>query len=189
MSLIDDDPVFETAGEHEALHLIRQAIEVVANARPLPLSSSVRIEPEEVLSLLDEAVAQLPEELRAARWLLKERDEHLAKMHLEGEQILDEARSRAEKMVDRAEIVRQAKRKSQQLVTDAEDEARKKKHEAEDWCDQQLAKFEIVLDRTTKMVHAGRDKLRSVPQAPAAPLSEEDQAADDAANAFFDQDL
>jgi hypothetical protein len=189
MSLIDDDPVFETAGEHESLHLIRQAIEVVANARPLPLSSSVRIEPEEVLSLLDEAVAQLPEELRAARWLLKERDEHLAKMHLEGEQILDEARSRAEKMVDRAEIVRQAKRKSQQLVTDAEDEARKKKHEAEDWCDQQLAKFEIVLDRTTKMVHAGRDKLRSVPQAPAAPLSEEDQAADDAANAFFDQDL
>ena len=65
----------------------------------------------------------------------------------------------------------------------------KKKHEAEDWCDQQLAKFEIVLDRTTKMVHAGRDKLRSVPQAPAAPLSAEDQAADDAANAFFDQDL
>jgi DNA polymerase III psi subunit len=186
MSLIDDDPVFETAGEHEALHLIRQAIEVVANARPLPLSSSVRIEPDEVLSLLDEAVAQLPEELRAARWLLKERDEHLAKMHLEGEQILDEARSRAEKMVDRAEIVRQAKRKSQQLVSD---EARKKKHEAEDWCDQQLAKFEIVLDRTTKMVHAGRDKLRSVPQAPAAPLSEEDQAADDAANAFFDQDV
>jgi uncharacterized protein YcaQ len=189
MSLIDDDPVFETAGEQESLHLIRQAIEVVANARPLPLSSSVRIEPDEVLSLLDEALAQLPEELRAARWLLKERDEHLAKMRLEGEQILDEARSRAEKMVDRAEIVRQAKRKSQQLVTDAEDEARKKKHEAEDWCDQQLAKFEIVLDRTMKMVHAGRDKLRSVPQAPAAPLSEEDQAADDAANAFFDQDV
>lgn len=45
----------------------------------------------------------------------------------------------------------------------------------------------VVVDLTRP--GAGREKLRSVPQAPAAPLSEEDQAADDAANAFFDQDV
>ncbi len=188
MSAIDEDPVFQGAGEHESVHLIRQAIDVIANARPLPLSSSVRIEPEEVLALLDDALAQLPEELRQARWLLKEREEFLAKVQLEAEQLLDEARARAEKMVARQEIVRMAKVTSQKITTEAEDEARRKKHEAEDWCDQHLARFEIVLDRTRKTVSAGRDKLRTIPLAPSAG-AEFDQAAEDAANAFFDQDI
>jgi F0F1-type ATP synthase membrane subunit b/b' len=188
MSAIDEDPVFQGAGEHESVHLIRQAIDVIANARPLPLSSSVRIEPEEILALLDDALAQLPDELRQARWLLKEREEFLAKVQLEADQLLDEARARAEKLVARQEIVRMAKLSAQKMQTEAEDESRRKKHEAEDWCDQQLARFEIVLDRTAKTVAAGREKLRTIPLA--TPSSAEyDAAADEAAKAFFDQDL
>jgi DNA polymerase III psi subunit len=198
MSEVDEDPLyedagfesaaFEGAGEHESVRLMRQAIDIIANARPLPLSSSVRIEPEEVLALLDDAVAQLPDELRQARWLLKEREEFLAKVQLEAEQLLDDARARAEKMVARQEIVRMSKLSAQKMRTEAEDDARRQKHEAEDWCDQHLARFEIVLDRTMKTVEAGRKKLRTIPLA-GATGSVGDQASDDAAKAFFDQDI
>ena len=40
----------------------------------MPLSTSVMIQKDEILELLDEALERRPEELRAARWLLKERE-------------------------------------------------------------------------------------------------------------------
>ncbi len=200
MSVIDDDPVFEAADEHEAVALIRQAIDVVNAAKPMFASSSVRIEPAEVLDLLEAAVAQLPDELRQARWLLKERKEFLDKVEREGEEILDEARNRAETLVSRQEIVRAAKSRAQKLNDEAEADSRKKKRETEDWCDQHLARFEIVLDRTAKTVKAGRDRLQKVAAenlgpsglgglaSPLAGGALPDDESDDTASRFFDQD-
>ncbi len=198
MSVIDDDPVFEAADEHESVALIRRAIDAISSAKPMFASSSVRIEPAEVLDLLEAAVAQLPEELRQARWLLKERKEFLDKVSREGDEILDEARTRAERLVSRQEIVRTAKSKAQKLVDEAEAESRHKKRETEDWCDQHLARFEIVLDRTVKTVKAGRDRLQQVAAETNGPSplkglngglqAPHDPEADDTANRFFDQD-
>lgn len=186
MERFDDDAAFEVAGEHESVALVRQAMDVIAQARPLPLSSSVRVEPEELLTLLEDALARLPEEIRQARWLLKEREEFLAKVQREGDEILDEARTRAETLVGRQEIVRQARLTAQKTIEDAEAEARRKMREAEDWCDQQLARFEIVLDRTTKTVQAGRERLRSIEL---ATEGSGEPVGDEADAAFFDQDL
>jgi vacuolar-type H+-ATPase subunit H len=183
-----DDPVFESAGEHESVALLRRAIEIVESARPLPLSSSVRIEPNDVLDLLHTAVAQLPEELRQARWLLKERDEFLAKVQSEADDILEEARVRAEQLVSRQEIVRQARHSAKSAVETAEADARRMRHEAEDWVDKELAKFEIVLDRTIKTVQAGREKLRVTPLPEAAPGDIDHIEGDDDTD-FFDQDI
>ena len=69
--------------------LLRRACRPDRRARPMPLSASVMINKEEVLELLDEAIERLPEELRAARWLLKEREEFLAKVRAEGDEILE----------------------------------------------------------------------------------------------------
>ncbi|MEO6628066.1 MAG: hypothetical protein ABIP03_05795, partial [Aquihabitans sp.] len=66
----------------DAEDLLRRVGELVAAARPMPLSSSAMINKEEVLELLEEAQARLPDELREARWLRKERDEYLAKMRV-----------------------------------------------------------------------------------------------------------
>jgi len=185
MQGFDDDAAFEGAGEHEAVALLRQAIDIIAQARPLPLSSSVRVEPDELLELLDEALQRLPEEIRQARWLLKEREEFLAKVQREGDEILDEARARAEVLVGRQEIVRQARITAQKTLEDAEADARRRMREAEDWCDQHLARFEIVLDRTMKTVQAGRERLRAVQAANEGPGGD---VVDDADEGFFDQD-
>ena len=76
--------------------LLRRVADVVGNAKPIPLSTTVRLEnKDEVLELLDEAVKRLPEELKRARWLLKEREEFLAKTQREAEDMLNDARARA----------------------------------------------------------------------------------------------
>jgi hypothetical protein len=179
----------------ESETLLRRVAELIAGARPMPLSSSVMINKEEVLELLEEAIARLPDELRAARWLLKERDEFLTKVRREGDDILDQARARSERMVQRTEVVKAADQRARQLVERAEDESRRLRLEAEDFVDQKLASFEIVLERTMKMVAAGRAKLQATPMSadeaqpidPDAPRPRRDPAPDPT-RPFFDQD-
>lgn len=166
--------------------LLRRVSEMISGARPMPLSASVMINKEEVLELLDEALERLPDELRAARWLLKERDEFLAKTRRDADDILDEARARAERMVQRTEVVKAAELRARQTIDAADDEARRLRLECEDYCDQKLASFEIVLERTLKTVSAGRSKLQGNPLSGEVPVVEVDES--DQSQSFFDQD-
>lgn len=175
------------AAESEAL--LARVIEIIEAARPMPLSASSMINKEEVLDLLDEAVARLPDELRAARWLLKEREEFLAKVRREGDEILEQARSQAERMVQRTEVVKAAEQRARQIVEAAEAEARRMRHETEDFCDQKLASFEIVLERTLKMVGAGRAKLQAMPVLHGDHDDELSESDEELAHHLFDQDL
>jgi regulator of protease activity HflC (stomatin/prohibitin superfamily) len=148
--------------------LLRRVIDILNGCRTLPLSSSVRLDNrDEVIELLEEASQRLPDELKQARWLLRERTEFLEKRQREADDILEAARVRAEGMVQRTEIVRESEHAARRTVDDARDEARRLRHEAEDYCDQKLAAFEIVLERTIKTVQAGREKLSVIPPPPA----------------------
>lgn len=172
---------FEPLDTEELLLRTRDQIET---ARSVPMSASVMVNRDELLALVDDALQALPEEIRQARWLLKEREEFLAKARREAEDIIDAGRQQAERMVERTEVVREARRRAQQVVDDAEAQARAIKHEAEDYIDQKLASFEVVLDRTMQAVQRGRERLQVVVELPEAEVVAEPEEG-----AFFDQDL
>ena len=140
--------------------LIRRAIDIVDNAKSMPLSASVIVARDDMLAVLEAAIENLPLEIRQANWMLKERAEFLAKMEREGDEILRAARERAERMVQRSELVREAQRTAERLVTEAQEKARRLEHEADDYCDQKLAGFEVILEKTYRTVQGGRQKLR-----------------------------
>ena len=179
---VEDEPPVEPIGIEPILH---QLLDVLATAKSMPLSSSVMVSREEVVSLLQSALDSLPEELRQARWLLRERDEFMAERTRDAEALLDEVRAQAEHMVQRTEIVRQANAVAQRILDDANDEARILRHQAEDFVDTKLAGMEIVLDRLTRTVQAGRAKL-AVPALD--PTPSEDGIGDTEVGGFFDQD-
>jgi vacuolar-type H+-ATPase subunit H len=137
---------------------------MIGSARALPLSSSVKLDnKEEILELLREAMERLPEELRQARWMLKEREEFLASTQRKAEELVEAARSEAQRMVQRTEIVKEAQTQARRTVETAREEARRMRLEAEDYADQRLAQFEIILERTLKTVAGGRQKLSGLP--------------------------
>jgi hypothetical protein len=170
----------------DAEELLRRVADLIAAARPMPLSSSVMINKDEVLELLDDAIAKLPDELREARWLRKEREEYLAKMRADGDDIIEAARTRVEQMVQRTEVVKAAEHRARRIVDAAEAEARRLRLECEDFCDQKLASFEIVLERTLKLVGSGREKLQATNLARPETAPEPEAPATD--EGFFDQD-
>jgi hypothetical protein len=184
--------VEEAEQELSAEAVISQVLDIINSAKSMPLSSSVIVSREEVVGLLRAALDRLPDELRQARWLLREREEFLAERTREAETLIEEVRAQAERMVQRTEIVRQANSVAQRILDDANDEARTMRHEAEDFCDQKLAGMEIVLDRLIKTVRYGRDKLASPPApAPVEPERESPRAVAGSTeeDGFFDQDV
>lgn len=184
---LEEGPASEHAPEVEGL--ISEARSVLAGARPMPLSTSSIIHADEVIELLERALEALPEELRAARWLLRERDEYLEQVRLEGEEILAVARSRAERMVERTEVAKSAEHRAQRLIADAEAEGRRMRRETEDFCDARLASLEGVLDRTRAVVVTGRNRLQGVqPTIDLADEADELDAENERAG-FFDQDF
>lgn len=167
----------------DAEELLRRVADLIAGARPVPLSASAMINKEEVLEMLEEAIEHLPDELREARWLRKEREEYLTKMRDDGDEILDAARAHAERMVQRTEVVKSAEHRARRIIDGASAEARRLRLECEDFCDQKLAGFEIVLERTLKVVGSGREKLQATNLARGEPPELESEAADQ----YFDQ--
>lgn len=167
--------------------LVRQAIHILEQAKPMPLSTSSIINKEELLAVLQQALAALPEELRSARWILKERAALLARMQQEGEEIVASARNRAEQMVQRSEVARAAELKARKLVSEAEDRTRRMRLETEDWCDQKLAGFESSLQRMVAVVAKGRERLGIAPTDLVPGQAAEPAAQDE--DDVFDQDL
>ena len=166
--------------------LLTQAVRMVERSRPMPFSTSVMINGEEVLTVLRQAFAALPEELRAARWMLKERDDLRLRAQREGEEIIAAARARAEQMVQRSEVVRAAELQARRTVSGAEGQAMRMKLETEDWCDQRLATFEATLQKTLNAVLTGRQRLQDTRLPMRRELAPKPDPDDDD---IFDQDL
>jgi hypothetical protein len=89
----------ETLDTEELILQVRDHIEA---ARSVPMSASVMVNRDELVGLLEDAVQALPEEIRQARWLLKEREEFLAKARREAEDIIDAGRQQAQRRRCRA---------------------------------------------------------------------------------------
>ena len=171
----------------EVEDLLSEAIEMIEESPPLPLSNSLRVNGEPLLDVLHQAIASLPEELRAARWLLREREEYLAGVRREGDEIMAVARSQAERMVERTEVSKSAELRAKRIIADAEAEARRMRRETEDFCDARLASLEGILDRTRTVVATGRNRLQGT-----TTIDLRDEPAPDPAPApsgLFDQDV
>jgi hypothetical protein len=62
----------------DVLVLIDKLDDLVHNAKQVPLTDQVRVDKEEIYDILDQMRATIPEEIKQARWIVKERQEMLA---------------------------------------------------------------------------------------------------------------
>jgi hypothetical protein len=149
--------------------------EMVREAKAMPLSSSVLVNRDEVLDLIGEMQEALPDEIKQARWIVKDREDLLAKARADAEGIVERARSEQLSMARHEEVLSRAAEESQRVLAEADEQARSMRREAEEYVDSKLAQFEIALRRiledtqvssralakTLDQVEVGREKLRA----------------------------
>ena len=165
--------------------------EIVREAKAMPLSSSVLVNRDEVLDLIAEMQEALPNEIKQARWIVKDREDLLAKARTDAETIVEQARAKQLSMARQEAVVARAGEEAERLLGEADEQARSMRREAEEYVDAKLAQFEIALRRvleesqssvralakTLDQVELGRERLRTPGTAAAQALGETDAEA------------
>ena len=144
----------------DVLVLIDRLDDLLHNAKAVPLTDQVRIDRDEIFGILDEMRATIPEEVKQARWIVKERQEMLGEAKREVDRLLAEAREQALREASQTEIVKIAERQAQDIVGEARRTAWETKLEMDDWADSILATLDTNLDRFLPAVRRGRQGLR-----------------------------
>ena len=153
---------------------LQQMEDMIREAKSMPLSSSALLNREEMLELVAQMREVLPEEIKQARWVVKDREELLTKARRDSQRIVEEAEQEQLRMATREEVVKRAEAEADRILAEAREEARRMRLEAEDYVDAKLAQFEIALQRsseelaatktalgrTLEQVEGGRERLR-----------------------------
>jgi cell division septum initiation protein DivIVA len=167
---------------------LQQLEDMVRDAKSMPLSSSALVNRDEVLEMLQEMREGLPEEIKQARWIVKDREELLAKARADAEKLVESAREEQLRLARKEEIVERAREEADRMVAEADDQVRTMRQEAEDYVDGKLAQFEIALRKiledaqatsrglakTLDQVELGRERLRAPTTAAEAEFAPED---------------
>ena len=143
----------------DVLVLIDKLDDLVHNAKQVPLTDQVRVDKEEIYDLLDQMRATIPEEIKQARWIVKERQEMLAEAKREAERIITDARERQDQLIAQEEVTREGERAAEDIVEDAHAREREIRLGAEDYADEVLHSLEENLTRFISAVQRGRDRL------------------------------
>ncbi|MEX1044363.1 MAG: hypothetical protein WD532_12105 [Acidimicrobiia bacterium] len=159
-------PTF-TVGELQ--EMIDAMIVQLEEAKSMPLSANVLVDKDGFLSMLHRMRVAMPDELRAARWMVREREAFVARTNERAEEIIDRAKSESRRLVSESYILAEAVEEANILVRRAEGEARRLRLEAEDEIEASLEKIESLLASVLTRVHSTRAELHEARPAPPEP--------------------
>ena len=140
-------------------------------AKTMPLSSNALVDRDQFLAKLEALRVSLPDELRAARWMVREREAFVSRTNEKAREIIDNARIEADALVAESSIVREAVEEANILVRRAEGDARRLRLEAEDDIERNLQRVEHLLAELTARVQGTRAEFHQArPKPPEVPI-------------------
>lgn len=168
------DPAEPAASQPELediLDIVDDLIVHLHEAKTMPLSSNALVDRELFLTKLETLRASLPDDLRAARWMVREREAFISRTNEKAREIVDKAREEADALVADSNIVKEAVEEANILVRRAEGDARRLRLEAEDDVERKLQKMEHLLGELTTRVQDARAEFHQArPKPPEVPI-------------------
>lgn len=149
---------------NDIMSLIDQLEEVIDGSKQVPFSSNRMVSPDEVFDIIDEIRNSYPEDLKQARWIVKQQQEMAEDAERAANRILEEAQERARLLIAETEVVRAAEARAAEILEDARANEREIRMGAEDYADEIMANLEVNLGKLLTAVQRGRDRLQGRPQ-------------------------
>jgi len=124
----------------------------------------VLVSEREVLSIIDQMRISIPEEIREARRVLREREQIPQSAQMEAEQIVARAREQAESMIRDEEIVRLAQARAGEILAEAQDAAQGARDEMDTYALNMLQDLERRLTTHLTSIERGIQALEREPE-------------------------
>lgn len=180
----------------DILFLIDRLENLVTSSTKMPFMNQLLIKEGDMLTLLDQMRASIPDEVKQARRIVQEKDRILAQAQSEASAILAHAREEAGRAVElegltrvaeerSQEMLRQARKQAQQLLRQAESEGENLKAEADGYVAEtlhnlreHLGSIEDEIGRTILSIDKGLESLKE-PQYPSEEFGFEEEQDQD----------
>ena len=132
---------------------------LVEGARAMPMSASCVVNRTDLLTMVGDLEAMLPDTLSRAQEVLGDKQGVVEEGRREAEQIMAAARAERRRLVEATDVYAEAAHEADRLLEEARTSSEAMRVEVEDYVDAKLANFEIVLSKTLSAVERGRQKL------------------------------
>jgi cell division septum initiation protein DivIVA len=162
----------------DILHLVDRLEEIIKESRRVPFSDFRLVNERRIWPLLDQMRISIPDEVRRAERIIRERERTKAQAQEEAERIVDLARSEAAQITASHSVAQAAENHAEVIREEAREEAREIRAGANEYafevlCDleQELKRALTVVENGIRAVEARQHKQHSPEQVPNTPQS------------------
>jgi cell division septum initiation protein DivIVA len=136
--------------------------DVLEEAWNLPFTGGKRmVDIEKIRELVDEVRLNIPQEIKDAKAIVRDREDIIKDANAEAEEIIRKAEERARKMISQEEVMISAREKAGELLTETHVKTRAAEKAVMDYSESALRKTEEVLLAVYNEIKNTRTMMRS----------------------------
>jgi hypothetical protein len=143
----------------DVFKLLEELEEHIQSCRRVPMTDKVLVGEEALLDYIDRIRALLPEELRQAKLMVKDREHLMEDARVDVERILAETNQRIDGMIGDSEVVKRAEAAAEEIVAQSRRVAYEIKNNATRYADDIMSNLEAKLEQNLAMIRSGREEL------------------------------
>lgn len=128
-------------------HLLDELEETLVRSGRLPFFRRLLVDEERAVALLDRLRAAIPEEIRRAQQVLRERDQILEQARRQAQRIAEQAQQEASMRLEEEGLLEEAEKRSARIVEEAQREAEKIRRGADAYARDVLLDLEARLNQ------------------------------------------
>jgi len=133
---------------------------LVASSGRIPLTAKVLVDEDAIYEIIDDIRASLPEELKQAKIIAKERERLVEDAKREAEQVVAEAKLRTSKLTEESYVVEEARVKAKEIIEKAKGISQEIVDGTKGYADDLLAEVLASLEKVVSGVQKGREELK-----------------------------
>jgi F0F1-type ATP synthase membrane subunit b/b' len=160
----DGDPTED--GTVDILYLVDRLEELVGVGKRVPFSGRVMVEEEQFLALIDQLRIAVPNEIKQAQRVIRERERIVGEAQDTAGRIIDTAKKRAEYFVSKEGILNESRQQAEQILAQAEEKRKRNLGEIDVYAIDQFNKVEDALrDGLSLIDRAVRETVQALNEA------------------------
>lgn len=144
----------------EILSILETLEDLVEKSMNIPLSGKCLIDKEEILEIIKEVRLKLPDDIKQAKWVKEERQRILMEAQKEANNTIKEAEGKIAALVDEHEITQKAYEQANEIIANAQKNAREIRLGTRDYADSVLNKVEEILKDTLDVIKMNREEIK-----------------------------
>ncbi len=144
----------------DILNLVDKLEELFSQGRSIPLTHNVILDEDRMLDIIDQMRVSIPDEVKRSQQVLAQRDRILAQAKEEHERTIEIAKEKREQLISSNEITIEARKRADQIISQAYTEAEVIKREADKYALDTLKRLEYEMDRSMNQIRNGIRSLQ-----------------------------